>query len=76
MEIILQITEKINALPEWFMITCFFFSMWVVTLFLLIRKDFPVKIRTKQRKIYDWILLPWCYLGAFVGLFYLLWGFL
>ena len=72
MRTIIEITKSVNSLPEWFIIACFFFYMWVITLLLLIRKDFPVKIGKKQRKVYDWIYIPWCYIGGILGSLFLM----
>lgn len=67
MELIIQLNNKLDLLPEWFMVAMFFLFMWAITLFLLVRKDFPVKNKKKQRKVYDWIYLPWCYIGGILG---------
>ena len=71
---IIEIIKSINALPNWFILACFFFFMWAVTIFLLIRKDFPVKTKKKQRKIINWFYLSWCYFGAILGCFLIKWG--
>ena len=60
-----------NNLDCWFVISMFFFCMWGITLFLLVRKKHPIK-SGKTREVKDWKQLLRGYSSLLVvWLFYL-----
>ena len=59
----------------WFYIALFFFCMWMITLFMLVRGKFSApKGKNKNRKMKDWVGLLIAYSSlVFIGIGGLIW---